>query len=126
MTRGWQCACIFALMLVVPCALPADEEAPVSQTIFGLHEQVQIKELGITLPAKLDTGAGDASLSDRHIKVVEDDDKEYVQFDIALTEEQRDELDIDIDEDKLTDLRLPLDGHVRIIRSNEDMDEDDK
>jgi|SRR5699024_4424122 len=126
MIKGWQRACIFALILMLSCSVPAAEDTPTSQTIFGLHELVQIKELGITLPAKLDTGAGSASLSARHIKIVEDDDQEYVEFDLALSEEQRDELDIDIDEDKLNDLRLPLDGHVRIIRRNEDKDEDDK
>src|SRR5699024_4931039 len=41
MTKCWRCAFIFALILAVPSALPAAENAPVSQTIFGLHEQVR-------------------------------------------------------------------------------------
>lgn len=127
MTKDWPWAFVIALILALPVTALADDHAVNSQTIFGLHEQVQIKELGITLPAKLDTGAGSASLSARNIDIVEDDDgEEYVEFDLSLTDEQREELDIDIDSDALDDIRLPLDSHVRIIRRNEDKDADDK
>ncbi|HLQ84866.1 MAG TPA: RimK/LysX family protein [Salinisphaeraceae bacterium] len=116
---------IAVLILILAGTVSADEHDSVKpKTIFGLHEQVYIKDLDITLPAKLDTGAGTASLSARNIEIIEEDDEEYVQFDLALNDEDKDELDID--EEKMQNIRLPLDRHIRIIRRSESLDEDDK
>jgi hypothetical protein len=56
---------LLALLLVLsPLAAVADGAS--GKMIYGLHEKVHIKELGITVPAKLDTGAGSGSLSARY------------------------------------------------------------
>ncbi len=90
------------------------------KTIFGVHEKVHIKELGITLPAKLDTGAESASLSATSIRRFEENDRPMVEFDVALSKAEREKWGID--KDALKNIRLPLDGHVRIKRRAESRD----
>ena len=57
-------------LVLVGALVPAvalSEVPPANKRIYGLHESVHIRELGITVPAKLDTGADSASLSARYI-----------------------------------------------------------
>lgn len=51
--------------------------------IFGLHEQVYLPELGVSLAAKLDTGATTSSLSARNIKRFKRDGESWVRFQLA-------------------------------------------
>lgn len=95
--------------------------AVTGKTIFGVHEKVHIKELGITLPAKLDTGAESASLSATSIRRFEENGRPMVEFDVALSKADREKWGIS--KGALNDIRLPLDGHVRIKRRAESRDE---
>lgn len=52
--------------------------------IYGLHETVYIAELGIELPAKLDTGAVTSSLSAKNIELYTQDGQPWVKFDLAV------------------------------------------
>lgn len=115
------------LTLIFLCSLTGVAMAAptlADKEIFGVHEKVHLKELGITLPAKLDTGAESASLSAKYIDIFEKDGKKYVEFDIALNDDDKDELGID--KDKLDDIVLPLDDHVRIKRRSENTGKNDK
>lgn len=92
-----------------------------SKTIFGVHEDVHIKELGITVPAKLDTGAESASLSATAIRRFEENGRPMVEFDVALSKADQEKWGIN--KGALNDIRLPLDGHVRIKRRAESRDD---
>lgn len=95
-----------------------------ARPVYGLHENVHIKELGAVLPAKLDTGAISASLSARDIREFEEDGKKKVSFKLALSDKRRDEQD---DRQYLgKTITLPLEGHVRIKSRHEETDDDDK
>ena len=72
-------------------AVALSEVPPVNKRIYGLHESVHVGELGITVPAKLDTGADSASLSARYIKTFERDGVKMVEFDIAIDRDDREE-----------------------------------
>lgn len=95
-----------------------------SKAMFGVHEKVHIKELDITLPAKLDTGAQSASLSATYIKVFKEDGRRMVEFDLAVDKSDREKWNID--KNVVDDIRLPLDSHVRIKRRAENSDTEDK
>lgn len=56
---------------------------PTSQTIYGLHEQVQILDPALALSAKLDTGAQTASLSATQIQRFRRDGEPWVRFVLA-------------------------------------------
>lgn len=53
-------------------------------TLYGLHENVQLPQLAVALPAKLDTGAQTASLSATDIELFKRDGARWVRF--RLTE----------------------------------------
>lgn len=109
-------------MLVSPGLAMAAETID-SKVIFGRFEQVFIKELGLALPAKMDTGAESASLSAKHIREYKKDGHRMVKFDLALAPDLRDKLGLD---DKDTrNIKLPLAGHVHIKKRAESMDDED-
>ncbi|MED5389700.1 MAG: RimK/LysX family protein [Pseudomonadota bacterium] len=114
--------------VLVPLAalLPvvALSEAPANKRIFGLHERVHLRELGITVPAKLDTGADSASLSARYIKTFERDGVKMVEFDIAIDRDDREEWGIT--QEQWDDVELPLSGHVRIKRRAESVQDGER
>ncbi|WP_237440431.1 RimK/LysX family protein [Alcanivorax sp. DP30] len=111
-------------LLLAGCALLARAEAPGSKVIYGLNEHVQLRELGVTVPAKLDTGAESASLSARHIKIFEQDGVDMVEFDLALMPQDREALGIQ--REQWDDIQLPLVGHVRIKRLAESLVEEER
>ena len=51
--------------------------------VYGLHEKALLPELGLELPAKLDTGAVTASLSARNIETFKRDGERWVRFQLA-------------------------------------------
>ncbi|WXL27709.1 ATP-dependent zinc protease [Ectopseudomonas mendocina] len=69
-----------ALAALMPVSVIAAEEPQ----IYGLHEYVNLHELQVKLPAKLDTGAETASLSARNIEVFKKDGGEWVRFQLGL------------------------------------------
>lgn len=108
---------------MLPGLAMADDDDIDDKTILGRYEQVYIKELDTVLPAKLDTGAESASLSAKNIEEYEEDDEQIIQFDLALSDDTRDKLDLD--EDDLTEIKVPSSGHVHIKRRAES-DDDEK
>lgn len=56
---------------------------PEDKQIFGLHEQVYLADLGVSLDAKLDTGATTSSLSARNIQRFKRDGESWVRFQLA-------------------------------------------
>lgn len=109
-------------LVLVP--LLALSEGPTSKMIYGLHEKVHIKELGITIPAKLDTGADTASLSARYIKTFEQDGQKMVEFDLSMVPSEREKWGIS--EAQWDDVVLPLAGKVRIKRHAESVQEGER
>lgn len=84
------------------------------KTIFGLTEHVALPDLGVELPAKLDTGAQTASLSAWDIAHFKRDGERWVRFTLGL------------DDDPIM-LERPLARTSKIKRRAGDMDsEDDK
>lgn len=81
------------------------------KVILGLHEEARIKELGLDIKAKLDTGAVSASLSAYDIQPVMRDGEEWVRFRLGIA-------------DDAGWRELPLDDTVRIRRRIADMDGD--
>lgn len=81
------------------------------KVILGLHEEAQIKELGLALKAKLDTGAVSASLSAYDIEPFMRDGEEWVKFRLGVPGDAGWR-------------ELPLDDTVRIRRRIADMDGD--
>lgn len=51
--------------------------------IYGLHEKVYLRELGVQLEAKLDTGATTTSLSAKVLEFIEKDGQQWVSFELA-------------------------------------------
>lgn len=112
------------LLLLAGYVLGAQAGGPASKVIYGLNENVQLREIGITVPAKLDTGAESASLSARYIKVFEQNGQEMVEFDLALSKEERERLGIA--REQWDDIQLPLVGYVRIKRLAESLVEEER
>ncbi|QXG42453.1 ATP-dependent zinc protease family protein [Pseudomonas viridiflava] len=52
--------------------------------MYGAHENVRLPEIGVEVPAKLDTGAKTASLSARDIKYFKRNGKRWVSFSLAI------------------------------------------
>lgn len=108
----------FALVLMALArGALATEPGPAIKIIHGLHETVRIQELGITLPAKLDTGAESASLSADNVRIFSRDGREMVAFTLALDQPARKKWGIG--EPGLDRIELPLVEHVRIKRRAE-------
>ncbi|MGM0564960.1 MAG: ATP-dependent zinc protease [Pseudomonadota bacterium] len=95
-----------------------------NKVIYGLHEHVLVKELGVELPAKLDTGAESASLSAHYIKRFDRDGEKWVEFDLAMDKNDREELGLD--SWQWDDVQMPISRHVRIKRRSENVDEGEK
>lgn len=55
-----------------------------TKQVYGLHEKALLPELGLELPAKLDTGAVTASLSARNIETFKRDGERWVRFQLAV------------------------------------------
>lgn len=70
------------LMMMLSKATMASEHA--NQTIYGLLESVTILPEGLTLGAKLDTGADSASLHALDIEEFERDGEDWVRFIVPL------------------------------------------
>ena len=54
----------------------------ITPIIYGWVERVELEPVGLSLKAKLDTGAKTSSLDARNIKVVRQDGQRYVIFDV--------------------------------------------
>lgn len=119
---------ISALLTLALCmVLPAHaRDKSEDKVIFGVHEQVYIQELGITLPAKMDTGAASVALSATNIKRIRRDGQSMVRFDLALKLSKKNREKLGISSDQLKGITLPLAGHVRIKKRPEDHEEDEK
>jgi hypothetical protein len=57
--------------------------ATAEPTLYGRYETFRLPELGVSLPAKMDTGAWTASLSAKDIKTFERDGDQWVSFRLA-------------------------------------------
>lgn len=85
-----------------------------NKMIYGLNETMRLEEMGLSLPAKLDTGAESASLSARNIKVFEQDGQMMVKFDLAINDKHRKAWGLDAQQGN--GAVYPLSHHVRIKR----------
>lgn len=81
------------------------EQPAQERDVFGWVERVQLHPLGISVKAKLDSGAQTSSLDARNIRVVRQGKQRYVRFDF-----------IDPETKKVTPMRLKRVRGVRIIR----------
>lgn len=52
--------------------------------IYGISEKALLPELGLEVPAKLDTGAVTASLSAQNIRLFKRDGEDWVRFELAV------------------------------------------
>lgn len=69
--------CSWLLASASAAPLPEDKQ------LYGLHEHVHLKELGLTLKAKLDTGATTSSLSAKNIEHFKRGGEPWVRFELA-------------------------------------------
>ena len=105
--------CLFVPVLA-PAGQDNDRPAPVPKVIYGLSEAVFVEDLGIVLPAKVDSGAESASLSAMNIERFTRDDERWVRFQLAVP-------GLDIGE-----VEMPLAHNVRIKRRASDVEGDEK
>lgn len=61
--------------------------AKVAENVFGVSEEVLLRDLDLTVPAKLDTGAVTASLSAQNIEMFRRGGEEWVRFELAVSGE---------------------------------------
>ena len=113
---------MLALLAMTNGAVSADRSA--KKQISGLHEQVGISELGLTLDAKMDTGAQTVSLSATRIKEYEKDGERWVRF--QLTSRKRDMERWGLDPEQTQTIRLPLTGDVRIKQRAESLEDGER
>lgn len=109
-TLKWLVLALCAGLAATAQAAPDAPAKPTARVIYGLHEQVFITQLGVVLPAKVDTGADSSSLSAVNIRHFKRDDERWVRFDLAVDGMQMD------------DVELPLSHNVRIRRRASDFD----
>lgn len=88
-------------------ASPLVAKSDTTPIIYGWVERVELEPIGLSLKAKLDTGAKTSSLDARNIKVVRQDSQRYVIFDVLNPESK-----------KTTKMKLKRLRGVRIIRHN--------
>lgn len=101
----------------IACLLLFTTEAFASSNrIFGLAEQVYIKDFDVTFDAKIDTGAESVSVNAINIRVEKGrgDDDDMVYFDLVMPD------------NSLKSMSHVLKKHIRIKRRASDYDEDDK
>jgi hypothetical protein len=84
--------------------------------VFGLSEYVYISELGQCYPAKIDTGAGSASLNAINIKLDKGPNRgdDVVHFDLVLPD------------DTLKSFSLPVSKYIRVQRRAADIEKNEK
>lgn len=101
---------ILLAMLAASSAM-ASAEAPRPRPIYGTAEEVFIPELGIRVPAKVDTGAESASLSAIHVRRFKRNNERWVRFQLA------------VEGLPAAEIELPLSHNVRIRRRASDFEE---
>ncbi len=89
-----------------PAVVSADDPAP-GKLVVGRRETVWLEELGLALPARIDTGAETASLDARDIEQFERDGDDWVRFGIVHP-----------DNGEVVVLERRLERRARIIQSN--------
>lgn len=89
-----------------PGAMPLTS-ASLDKVVVGATEKVLLTDLGITLPARVDTGANTSSVDARNIEIFERNGEDWVRFDIY-----------DPDLDQLVELERPRSRKVLITQSN--------
>lgn len=75
--------CLASFFTLSPAAAAETKD---TKTVYGLHEKIFIYELGVQLPAKLDTGATTSSLSARNIRLFDKDGQQWVSFQLAVAD----------------------------------------
>lgn len=83
------------------------------QYIYGLHEQVRLPEIGIALPAKLDTGAITASMHALDIEIFQQGNQHWVRFLVPVDGQKK-------------RLELPIVRMSQIKRRADDISKNDK
>lgn len=81
--------------------------ASLDKAVVGATEKVLLTDLGIILPARMDTGANTSSVDARNIESFERNGEDWVRFDIY-----------DPDLDQLVELERPRSRKVLITQSN--------
>lgn len=94
---------IYLLLVIALAGVPEAEARDRSKTIFGYVERVVISAEGLSLKARLDTGAMTSSLDARNIVRFRRGDVRYVRFDVR-----------DPETDEYITLERPLARNVRI------------
>lgn len=102
-----------ALSLIVCLATASVSSLAAAKTIYGLNEYAHLPEIGLELPAKLDTGAQTASLNAHGIKRFQRDGQPWVRF------------YLDSDTKNANPIEKPLARISRIKRRAGDISEDD-
>ena len=93
-------------MVSGPAVVSASEPAP-GKLVVGRRETVWLEELGLALPARIDTGAETASLDARDIEVFERDGDDWVRFGVVHP-----------DTGEVVVLERQLERKARIVQSN--------
>jgi hypothetical protein len=100
--RGY--TALLAFVVAVACALPPSAHAlDQGKSIFGYVERVVISDKGLSMKARLDTGAQTSSLDAENIRRFRRGDARYVRFDVQ-----------DPDSGEVITLERPLVRTVRI------------
>ena len=89
-----------------PAVISVDEAAP-GKLVVGRRETVWLEELGLALPARIDTGAETASVDARDIELFERDGDDWVRFGIVHP-----------DNGEVVVLERRLERKARIIQAN--------
>lgn len=109
---------IYRVFATLCCACLVSDAAaaqpPADKQLFGLHEYVHLKELGVTLKAKLDTGATTSSLSAKNIRHFKRGGEPWVRFELAYKNAPRQTYE------------LPLARVSRIKRRDGDFDPEEE
>jgi hypothetical protein len=95
-----------AVLLGLACAVGAKAGEPDVRTIHGWVERIEILPEGISLKAKMDTGATTSSLNALNKQTFRRDGKRWIAFDV---------IDPD-DADNTVRIERPITRHVRIVR----------
>jgi len=95
-----------AVLLSVALAVGVNASEPDVRTIHGWVERIEILPEGVSLKAKLDTGATTSSLNALNKKPFRRDGQRWIAFDIIDPE----------DENNTVRIERPITRHVRIVR----------
>ena len=105
MTRFLAVVLIATTLVLGSGASPAAAEDYRELDVYGWVERVDIHPQGLSVKAKLDSGARTSSLDARNIRVVRQSGNRYVRFDF-----------IDPDSEEVHQMKLPRVRGVRIVR----------